>query len=238
MINIKTISSGSGGNCYLISDNEQSLMIECGVKIASIKKAVDYNMSTINGCIISHEHNDHALSISELLKLGISVYATGGTITSSNNNRSPHHRLHTITPMTVFSINDFKILPFNIKHDASEPVGFLLKYNIEKLLYISDTIIVPYRFKNLTHIMIECNYSKKILIKNMANGRVSISLGQRIMKNHLSLEYVKEFLKRTDLSKIKEIHLLHVSKTNGDKKLFKEEIEKLIKKGEILCQQK
>ena len=41
-MNLKIINTGSAGNCYILTDsNNKSLIIECGVKIEEIKKALE-----------------------------------------------------------------------------------------------------------------------------------------------------------------------------------------------------
>ena len=55
-MNIKTIASSSRGNCYLIKDCNTSLLIECGLSIGAMQKAIDYKLHEVEGCLISHEH--------------------------------------------------------------------------------------------------------------------------------------------------------------------------------------
>jgi len=75
--------------------------------------------------------------------------------------------------------------------------------------------------------MVECNYSASILDANIALGKVPQVMKKRLTRSHFSLENVKEFFKANDLSKVEEIHLLHLSDSNSDEALFKEEIMKL-----------
>ena len=58
---ITCIASGSKGNAYLINDGVSTLLVECGVKLDMIKKATNYKLSELAGCLISHEHNDQML---------------------------------------------------------------------------------------------------------------------------------------------------------------------------------
>ena len=55
-ITIKTLASGSTGNAYHISDGSTSLLIECGIPIAKIKQGLNYRLSGVDGCLISHQH--------------------------------------------------------------------------------------------------------------------------------------------------------------------------------------
>jgi phosphoribosyl 1,2-cyclic phosphodiesterase len=75
--------------------------------------------------------------------------------------------------------------------------------------------------------MIECNYSKKILDENIAAGRVPMVQKNRLLKSHFSLKNVKDFLKSNDLSKVKEIWLLHLSDRNSNAERFKREIQEI-----------
>lgn len=73
--------------------------------------------------------------------------------------------------------------------------------------------------------MIECNYSQRILNENVESGRVPEFLMHRVMQSHFSLENLLVFLKANDLSKVQEIHLLHLSDSNSYEALFKQEVQ-------------
>lgn len=225
MIDIKTLASGSKGNCYHITDGSTPILIECGIRFKDIQIALDFKTSDIAGCLISHEHKDHTRGLKDVLQAGINAYASQGTIEQEG---IKHHRLKPIQTKKQFKIGTWMVLPFDVQHDAAEPFGFLLQsQNGGKLLFATDTYYIKYRFKGLTHIMVECNYSKKILEENIMNGLVHPIMKRRLMKSHFSLENVKEFLKANDLSKLQEIHLIHLSDNNSDENMFKNEIQML-----------
>ena len=56
---LRILGSSSSGNCYLLENETECLMIECGIPIKEVKKAMNFNMRKIVGCIASHRHNDH-----------------------------------------------------------------------------------------------------------------------------------------------------------------------------------
>ena len=58
----------------------------------------------------------------------------------------------------------------------------------------------------------------------LERGSVPVALKNRLLTSHFSLENVKEFLKANDLSRVQEIHLLHLSDGNSDAERFKREI--------------
>lgn len=225
MIDIKIIASGSSGNCYRIADNHTTLMIEAGIQFKKIQQAFSFKLSNVAGCLISHEHGDHARATKGVMKAGINCYMSEGSATAFNISG---HRLKIIKPKELFSIGSFQILPFTTQHDCAEPLGFLIRSRSgEKVLFITDSFYCAYKFKGLTHILVECNYSKGILDENITSGVCPAFLKNRITKSHFELENVKEFLRETDLSWVKQIYLIHISDTNGNGRFFKEEIQKL-----------
>ena len=225
MIEVTAIASSSKGNCYRITDGSTSLLLECGINYRDIQKALNFQMTQISGCLISHEHGDHVKSIKDVLKAGIDCYMSPGTAGAIN---VPHHRIKLVEAGKPFKIGTFQIMAFDVQHDVAQPYGFLIMNKEgEKLLFATDTYYIKYKFPGLTHILVECNYSEKILKENIENGSVPKVMEKRLLQSHFSLENVKEFFKANDLSKVQEIWLLHLSSSNSDEKLFKEEIMRL-----------
>lgn len=233
MIEITSLASGSKGNCYRITDGKTPLLLECGIPFRDIQRGLNFRVSEIAGCLVSHEHGDHVKSVKDILKAGIDVYASQGTIEAIN---ITNHRLKAVTAKQSFQIGTWMVMPFDVQHDVSEPMGYLLANKSgEKLLFATDTYYIRYRFPGLTHIMVEANFSQEILNENIASGRVPTVMKKRLMKSHFSLENVKDFLKANDLSKLQEIWLLHLSDNNSDEQLFKKEIAEVTGKLVIIA---
>lgn len=221
---LKVIGTGSKGNAYLLENEEEALLIECGVNISEIKKAVDFNISKIVGCILTHEHNDHAKSIKEVLDCKINVYTSYGTFEAKKINYSCQRGAIALLSSTSRMIGNFKILPFHINHDALEPLGFLINHpETGNVLFLTDTFYSNYTFKNLNNIIIEANYSKEIIKEKLADKEF---LKDRIFKSHMSLETCLEFLEANDLSKVNNIVLIHLSDGNSNEIQFKDAVEK------------
>ncbi|NIK12844.1 MBL fold metallo-hydrolase [Alkalibacillus almallahensis] len=225
MIDIQVVGSSSKGNAYLITDGRTPILLECGVKFKDIQRAIGFKTSDLAGCLITHEHNDHCAALKDVTKAGIDCYMSPGTAEAINHN---HHRVKTVTNKQAFKLGTWTILPFDVQHDVSEPLGFLLaNQDGEKLLFATDTYYIKYKFKGLTHVLVECNYSLDILNDNIATERVPKLMKKRLLRSHFSLENVKGFLKANDLSKVQTIYLLHLSDNNSDEQRFKEEVQAL-----------
>ena len=54
---IRCAGSSSSGNCYaLYSDDGRILLIDAGLPIQEIKKCVNFSITNIVGCLVSHGH--------------------------------------------------------------------------------------------------------------------------------------------------------------------------------------
>jgi len=225
MIEIKALASSSKGNCYHITDGRTPILLECGVKFKEIQRKLAFKTSNIKACLVTHEHNDHSAGIKEVTRAGINCYMSKGTAETLNING---HRIKPVQARESFSVGTWTILPFEVEHDVSEPLGFLLaNQNGDKLLFATDTYYIRYRFEGLTHLLVECNYSLDILDENIVRGIVPKVMRKRLLRSHFSLEHVKDFLRANDLSKLKEIWLLHLSDNNSDEERFKQEVMEL-----------
>lgn len=221
---LSIIGTGSQGNAYVLGNQDEALLIECGVNIKSIKKALDFNLEKVAGCIVTHEHLDHAKSINEVMSSGIDVWASAGTHVARKTDES--HRARTLINKVPVKIGNFKILPFDVKHDAAEPMGFLINHkDCGNVLFLTDTYYSPYKFANLHNIIIEANFSQKIIDEKVASGASEEFLRNRILKSHLSLENCVDLLDANDLTKVNNIVLIHLSDTNSHEADFKKCIE-------------
>lgn len=222
---IRVLGSSSQGNCYILEGDKETLLLECGLPYKTILKGLNFNLNNVVGCLVTHEHLDHSKAIKDITKNGIDVYSGEGTLIRS---MPMMYRGKIIKSENQFKVGEFTILPFEAQHDAAEPLGFLIQHDeMGKLLFITDSYYCQYKFNNINHILIECNYSGEILQGNIDQGKIPFSLRNRLLKSHFSLANVKEFLRVNDLSKVSEVVLIHLSDGNSDSETFKTEIEKL-----------
>jgi len=227
---LKVLGSGSKGNCYLLESENETLIIECGISFKEIKIGLEFNLKNVVGCLITHEHKDHCKAMQDILKSGIDVYTSFGTargIVKEDEVIETHHRLHYIKECESFEVGNFTIMPFDVKHDANEPLGFLIYHkDTGNILFATDTYYIEYRFINLSHILVECNYSAKILEQN----NIDEARTERLLKSHFELENCKEFIKANNSLTLKNVVLLHLSDGNSNAKEFKAAIEGLTHK--------
>lgn len=223
---LTVLGSSSAGNCYLFESKSQVLILEAGLPLKAVKEALKFDISKVVGCVISHEHGDHAIRVKEFIAAGIPVYASRGTIDAIIvRTANSDFGMKAMQSNRRIQIGEFGIMPFDIKHDANEPFGFLIKHQEMGLcLFVTDTHYVQFKFPGLNQILIEANYEAKILEDNVWNGTIDNMRYQRVLRSHMSLETCIEALKANDLTGVQNIVLIHLSPQNSDAELFRNKV--------------
>lgn len=215
------LGSSSAGNGYLLrASNGDTLLIECGVSINKIKKALNFNLSRVS-CIVSHCHGDHAASIVDVLKSGIPVWSSAHTLEEKGVRM--HYRANILVAGITCHIEGFRVKAFDVNHDV--PCHGFLIYHPEcgLVLFLTDTYYCDYTFPGLNNIIVECNHDTEIID---TNGTARF-LRDRIIQSHMNLKTCKELLSANDLSKVNNIVLIHLSDSNSNQFQFQKEIREL-----------
>lgn len=217
---VRAVASGSKGNCYVIAHDGSRLMIECGLPYREIQRAMGFDYSDLAACLVSHEHKDHSKCAKELSRAGVLVLSSMGTMTAVGAGKP-------IMPKAKYDIPPFNVRTFPVVHDAADPIGFIVSAGNDELLYLTDTMYSPHRFtEKFTHLMIECNYSLDVLREREQAGKLDKSLKHRVMYSHMEIRTAMNLIESLDRSRLREIHLLHLSDANSDAEAFRAEAER------------
>lgn len=197
---IRCLASGSTGNCYIVNSGDSCFILDAGIDIKKIINEV--NLNDVDFAFISHEHNDHCKSSKKLEIRGVPV--VWGNLP----------RVFEEIASMGLKQGNLKGYCFNVEHGESICSGLIAEnmLNGESLLYITDfNICKPdlSMFK-FTHIMVECNYCDD-LIEGVEDFKT-----RRQINTHMGLKGLQTFLDGLDLSRCKEIILMHQSQTFGD----------------------
>lgn len=223
MFRVTFIASSSKGNGYIIEEDDKKILIDPGVDIKRIQKMINFTLSTFILCLVSHEHKDHCLSVKDVAKLGVPIVSSEGTLKAIGT-EDMTGKFISKPPNKTFVIEGWSIIPIPLDHDSVEPFGYLIKTpKGKKILFATDTRDITYNFKGVTHYLVECNFSEDILSKNESLSGV---VKDRIRQTHMSLEKVKNFFDRQDLSSTEDIFLIHLSENNSDLGEFRETIQR------------
>lgn len=204
---IKVLSSGSSaGNCTWIQTSDGlNILFDVGISFKKLLKKVKTNLPDF--VFITHEHKDHAnlSAILTLLNRGTKVFMTRGT--KATLGLEDRYNLTKVDLETGGNIQVFPAI-----HDASEPASFCLEVDGERIYYITDTQKITFPLIGATRLIVEANHSAaKLALSKIEDWRK-----ERIRNTHLSIDNLIRTLKVTDLSKCREIHLIHISSENGN----------------------
>lgn len=198
------VGSSSDGNGYVLQNDDEALIIECGRPFSEIKKAVGYNVSKIVGAVVSHEHGDHAKYLHQYERL----YPIFSPALGKGDKK------------TVFG--NFKIYSFPVVHDV-DCYGFYIEHpDMGKLVFATDTQYVKYCFRNLrlNHIMIECNYQ-------VGRFEVLSPKSEHVISGHMSEQAAMEFVEANATESLRTVLFVHLSNENADWEEVTEDLEKM-----------
>jgi phosphoribosyl 1,2-cyclic phosphodiesterase len=231
---VKALASSSAGNCYLISDGSSSLLLECGIPLKDIRrKGVD--LLGLSGCLISHEHKDHSKAAGDVVKYA-HIYASAGTL--QHLDLGPYsYRSTAIVSGKQFKVGSYEVVPFELQHDAEEPLGFLIfsRETGKKLLFATDTFYIHNQFTGVNIVIVECNFDSALLKKAVDDDAVPRPYAKRLWGSHFELSNVKEFLRQMDKSRLEAVYLAHLSDGLSDAKRFRKEIMEVVGVPVYVC---
>lgn len=220
---LKVLGSSSNGNCYILDNDKEALILEAGVRFQYVKKALGYNLRKVVGCLITHRHQDHAKYIKAYVDNGFYTLALPDVWEARSVWGS---RSIAIAPKHGYKLGRFKVLPFDACHDVP-CVGYLIEHpECGRLMFLTDSCECLCLFPNLNHVLIECNYSMPRLIEAVNAGVTPKSQLDRLPNSHMELQTCKSVLSDIDLSNVFNIVLLHLSDHNSDRSGFVSEIER------------
>lgn len=192
---IKVLSSGSVGNCYLLEHNSEILILDCGISIKDIKIGLNFELSKVVGCVVTHSHKDHSKSVNDLKNMGIKVWQPYLYENKKQCN----------------CFDGFMVRCFEVPHDDEPCCGFLVGCpNGEKLLYATDFEYIKYSFKKIgvPHLLIECNYQNEY-VDNSAENK------NHVLRGHAELQTTIGIIK-DNIDSLKTVILCHLSQENSN----------------------
>ena len=219
-MDLKVLGSSSKGNCYILDNGSEALMIEAGVDFRRMKKALGYDLSRLVGCVITHEHKDHSRYVGDVLKAGVRTLALPSVFENIKNTVFAK----TIEEGSGYVLGRFVVIPFHVRHDVP-CVGWLISHpDMGRMLFVTDTMSLDYRFSNLNYVLIEANYADDILQERIVSGSVLPSMRTRLYHTHMEIGTTKRILQSfkptPDL-----VVLIHLSDGSSDENRFVDEVK-------------
>lgn len=197
------LGSGSSGNCYLLENETECLVIEAGVKYSEVKKAIDFQTRKVVGVIAGHAHLDHSGRLGDYDGSGIPIF-------------KPYEKFE-----KMVAYGNFKIYPFELLHNVPCYGFYITHPDMGILVYVSDTEYIKYTFKGVNHFLVEANYSTELVERDSAKYEHQIT-------GHMNIDTTCRFLKKNNNSNLKTVTLCHLSADCGNAEDFKARAEEVV----------
>lgn len=236
-LSLCSIASGSKGNCTIVREGDEVLVIDAGVSAARVLKGLDavgFGGCTVAGIVVTHEHSDHVAGVRVLAKkTGAALHTTPGTFEGGKRHL---HEVRDFRPMEArgtYRVGRFLVEPFSTFHDAKDPVAVVVR-SAERpddaVAVVTDLGFVSTlcfeKLRGCRTILFEANHDRKMLI----DGPYPPELKQRILSRHghLDNETTARALERLYASGTREVLLAHLSETNNSPEVVLQTMEKYL----------
>ena len=225
---VKTIASGSKGNCTIVLCDNTNIIIDMGISYLTLKRSLEENslsFEQFNGILITHSHKDHINGLKSLVNhTNLTVYIPE-KMYDELQDIVPRYRCEFIEDN--FNIQDVEIELIHTSHDAPCSVGYIIKYNDKLLVYVTDTGYINRKYlAKMTEkdiYIMEANHDEVMLM----DGPYPRFLKERVIsdKGHLSNKTTAKYLKKIIGRNTRYIVLAHLSEKNNTEEKVLEAIE-------------
>lgn len=239
------LASSSKGNAIFIGTSSTKILVDVGVtgkKLETLLERIDEKLEDVDAIFVTHEHSDHVAGVGVVSrKYDIPIYATEKTWDymlhshRSKLGKIKQHNIQVVYPSEDVFVNEVKVTPFNIIHDAAQPVGYKICIGDEKIAVATDLGCVTEEILNnlqgCNRILLESNHDVKML----KEGSYPYHLKQRVLSDcgHLSNENCGKFLVLLNSEDLEEVYLGHLSEENNIPELALETVVSVLEANSI-----
>ena len=166
----------------------------------------------------SHPPLDHSKSLNDFKSMGIPVFTP-----YTNPNKYRDAMKYGGFMIQAFALTTIDNHWTHTNADGTECpcYGFLIAHKeMGKLLYITDTELIKWRFKGINHILLGVNYDKDLV--DTDNPKAN-----HVFRGHLSIDTACDFVKANDSDSLQNVIMCHLSSENADRDSFIKKMKKV-----------
>ena len=221
-------------------------MIDVGIGVRMLKKYFhDYGLplTKIKNILLTHDHADHVKSVGSLSHdFSIPVYTTRKVHAGVGNNYCVKHKIDSkwvryLKKGETLQLNDFTITPFEVPHDSSDNVGYMIVCEDVTFCLITDVGHVTDEIKTAigkaNYLVLEANHDLEML----ARGNYPKYLKDRILSQdgHLSNKDCGLALAENATARLRKVWLCHLSEENNHPELARITVEQTLRAHGIVA---
>ena len=240
MLKFLCLGSGSSGNCYYLSYNNNAILIDAGIGIRSIKKSLKDKglpFDAIRAVFVTHDHADHIKSVGSMsFEYGLSVYATHKVHTGISRSYCVQRKIQDdhikyIEKGENFQLGDFSITSFGVPHDSSDNVGYRIEVDGVVFCLMTDVGHVTDEMRKYisdsNYLVIEANHDIEMLL----HGNYPQYLKDRISgtDGHLCNTDCGTAIAENMTEGLHHIWLCHLSEENNHPELARKTVESTLR---------
>jgi phosphoribosyl 1,2-cyclic phosphodiesterase len=232
------LASGSKGNCHAFSEGGRTLLIDAGISLLQIRQrlgVLGINANEVQALALTHEHSDHIGALGVILRrTAWAILATRETRQAAEraqNIQIPVDRWIELEAGHPLDWEGWRVLPFALPHDATDPVAFRIEAGSLACAVVTDlghpTALVADHLRDLDLLVLEANHD----IDMLREGDYPPPLKARILSRvgHLSNAAMAELLARVCSPRLKRLVLAHLSESNNHPDLARFAAEEVLR---------
>lgn len=178
--------------------------MDAGLPFPMLQRLLDHQVTRLDFAVVTHAHLDHARGAQALIDRGVPVLTPVEVIAALELTRAVE-----LPVGEVFRHSGWTIQAVPVEHDVPN-VALLIQRGGESLFYCTDTARIPVRV-NPTILAVEANHDLNVLRHRVESGGIEDFIAARAVRNHQSIQSLLAWLEVQDLSRTREVHLLHLS---------------------------
>ena len=235
MLTVTSLGSGSSGNAILVQTAKATLLVDCGVGVRRLQRALTtlgLTIGDIDAILISHEHSDHVHELPSFIRRSTPVLSTRGSARAA---KVPTQLWEETRGERPVQLADVEIVAIPVCHDAAEPCGFLIRSRAGSVTVLTDLgCPAPAALDAIAEsrlVVLEANHDEAMLRR----GPYPERLRRRILSDsgHLSNSDCAELLARAVRGSAHPptVWLAHLSETNNRPQLAKQTVQRRLSRA-------
>jgi phosphoribosyl 1,2-cyclic phosphodiesterase len=219
-----SLGSGSSGNALVVEARDghhvTRVLVDDGFNLKQLARRLEragLSLQDIDAVLVTHEHSDHVGGVLRFArKAGIPVYCSEGTALASGLVGSGVDWRELVSGARQ-EIGALVIDPFEVPHDAAEPLQFVFGDGGRWLGLLTDTgaptSIIASALRRVDALILECNHDETML----STGPYAPFLKLRIAgaRGHLSNAQAATLLRDLDCRRLGWVAAAHLSAQNN-----------------------